>query len=134
MTTPPLAGPEARALGLLARAVAILRHRGVPNPEAMVARVAVDHLAPRAEQVTPIRRQPLRVVALTGMQLALFREVCEGRSRAEIRERHGMGVSTLNHHMADVCQAMGVRSTTEAVALVLTNQIGVRQKQRKAAA
>jgi len=44
MTAPPLAGVEAQALHLLTQAVAILRRRGVRNPEALLSRVVNRHL------------------------------------------------------------------------------------------
>jgi len=44
MTVPPLAGVEAQALHLLTQAVAILRRRGVHQPEALLSRVVTRHL------------------------------------------------------------------------------------------
>jgi DNA-binding NarL/FixJ family response regulator len=112
--------------------VAILRRRGVHNPEALLSHVVNRHIRPQPTADTfTAQDRPDRVVEVTGTQLAVFHETCQAVPRAEIRARYGMAVNTLNHHLSQVCHAMGVGSTTEAVALALSNRVAVRSKQRK---
>lgn len=138
MTVPPLAGVEAQALHLLTQAVAILRRRGVHNPEALLSHVVNRHIHPQPRRPEPVpfvvKEQARGTVELTPKQLAVLGEVAKGATHAETGERLGLTKRAVLSHMQRVAHRMGVRTGTQAVALVLRGQVQVQPKQGKRAA
>ncbi|WIG55759.1 MAG: hypothetical protein OJF61_001547 [Rhodanobacteraceae bacterium] len=62
------------------------------------------------------RANPL---GLTTREAEVLRQLCEGRSNAEIAARLHRSVRTVDHHLAAILAKLGVNSRTEAVAVAL---------------
>jgi two-component system, NarL family, nitrate/nitrite response regulator NarL len=106
---------EAQALGVLEVVLDGASHRPHPNGEHAAAEAFTPAFAADAGTV---RRGVSNAYSLTGRELQVLAQVCEGRSNLNIAKRLGITEGTVKIHLSNSYKKLGVENRTQAIRIV----------------
>jgi len=108
---------EAQALGVLEVVLDGASHRPHPNGEHGQADAATPTPA-FAPDARAVRRTGPNPYTLTGRELQVLAQVCEGRSNLNIAKRLGITEGTVKIHLSNSYKKLGVENRTQAIRIV----------------
>lgn len=112
----PKSYSEAQALGVLQVVLDGASHRPHSEPAQTPSEVPAPAL--RDDDEGTSRRMSTNPYSLTGRELQVLTQVCEGRSNLNIAKRLGITEGTVKIHLSNSYKKLGVENRTQAIRIV----------------